>query len=733
MTGFYALSIRKQLCLMAVIVALPAAGIIIYEGLDKRHEDIEEARHDIQKLADEIASEQKNRVAGAQQLTSALAQLPEIRSHSTAKVQSILAEIHKINPQYLNIYLADRTGTMWASAVPSTAPVSLSDRRHFLHARNTGQFSSGEYMVGRLLGKPTLSFAYPYKDQKGEFAGAIVVNFDFEHFRNLLERAKLPTGSSYLITDHKGVILSRGIRPAELVGKQIKPERLRQMQEGPDRGTYIGPGTDGVERFSGYRKLSLDGEQTSYMYVIAGIPVKETVAKANRTLFLSLALMFPFMMIAFFFVWIIGKRSIIDRIATLQAASQRLAGGDLQTRVHHLVQGGELGELGEAFDALATSLARDSAARKQAEEAQRASERFLRTIIDTEPECVKLLAVDGSLLMMNQAGLAMFEADSFEQVAGKSVFPLVASEYRDAFETLTREVFRGKEGSLAFELVGLKGRRLWLDTHAVPFRDDHGEIASLLAIIRDVTERKQAEMKIVALNSELATHAAELEAANKELEAFSYTVSHDLRTPLTRISLCCEVIRELMGDRHEGHWQSYLDDISIETARMGQLITALLDLSHISRRELHWESVDLTEMANVTAAELQLNQPDRRATFVIAPGVSAFGDADLLRIVLQNLLSNAWKYTGTKEPAVIEFGITESAGERTYFVRDNGVGFDMNDADKLFAPFQRLHGKEEFAGHGIGLATVHRIILRHHGRIWAEGAPGKGATFHFTL
>jgi light-regulated signal transduction histidine kinase (bacteriophytochrome) len=298
---------------------------------------------------------------------------------------------------------------------------------------------------------------------------------------------------------------------------------------------------------------------------------------------------------------------------------------------------------------------------------------------------------------------------------------------------LTEDVFKGKEGSLEFEIVGLRGRRLWVDTHAVPFRDAQGEIASLLAITRDITKRKRAEMKVITLNNNLAAHAAELEVVNKELEAFSYTVSHDLRTPLTRISLCCQVIRDLTGDSHDEQWQCYLEDIFLETERMGQLITSLLDLSHIARRELIWEEVNLSEMATLAASELQLSQPERHVTFSIAEGVSAYGDSELLRVVLQNLIGNAWKYTGKKDPVLVEFGVTEVAGERAFFVRDNGIGFDMSKADKLFAPFQRLHNKNEFEGHGIGLATVQRIILRHDGRIWAEGEPGKGATFYFTL
>ena len=189
----------------------------------------------------------------------------------------------------------------------------------------------------------------------------------------------------------------------------------------------------------------------------------------------------------------------------------------------------------------------------------------------------------------------------------------------------------------------------------------------------------------------------------------------------------------LYDDKLDEQCKNYLLDICHAIARMNQLITSLLDFSCISRSDLNRETVHLTEMAKAIAADLQSDQTDRRATFTIAEEVWGYGDANLLRLALANLLGNAWKYTGKKETAVIEFGMTECEGRRAFFVRDNGAGFDMEQADKLFVAFQRLHSGKEFAGHGIGLATVQRIINRHGGRIWAEGEVGKGAKFFFTL
>jgi len=527
--------------------------------------------------------------------------------------------------------------------------------------------------------------------------------------------------------------LSTGLDPAAFIGKRVQPEMFRRILQGPESDCYLGPGLDGVLRFISYRKLRLDNQQTPYMYVRAGIPVQLSLEKANRALLVNLTILTVFMAVAFCLAWLIAKRSIVDRIAALQTASQNLAAGDLQTRVFHRVKGGELGELGRVFDEMATKLSREIAECKRAEAAERSSELFLQAIIDAEPECVKLLGPGGGLLMMNRAGLAMIGADSLDKVWGKSIYPLVAPEFRDAFIAMTEGVFLGREGTLEFELVGHTGRRLWVDTHAVPFRDHQGEIVSLLAITRDITARKLAERNIAALHNALAERATELEMANRELEAFNYTISHDLCKPLTLIGGYCQVIEDLFAPDLDPRCLGYLKEIYGSAMGMSGLIDTLLDFSRLTRCELQRGPVDLSQLAQVVAAELHLTDNRRRVTFRISGGMTAHGDCRLLRIVLENLFGNAWKYTGHKEDAVIEFDCCDLEGETVYYVRDDGAGFDMLHADKLFVPFQRLPGSEGFEGFGIGLATVERIILRHAGRIWAEGEKGKGATFYFTL
>lgn len=247
-------------------------------------------------------------------------------------------------------------------------------------------------------------------------------------------------------------------------------------------------------------------------------------------------------------------------------------------------------------------------------------------------------------------------------------------------------------------------------------------------------ERKQAEIEIKKLNKELKNNVVQLEAANNELESFSYSVSHDLRTPLRSIDGFSQVLLEDYANKLDGEGRETLQRVRNGTQRMAQLIDDLLKLSRVTRGEMRQEMVDLSSMAKAVLTEFQKMEPERQAKFIIAEGLTANGDTRLLRVVLENLMGNAWKFTSKKENACIELGsLQQGDGKLAYFVKDNGAGFDMSYVDKLFGAFQRLHSRTEYPGTGIGLATVQRIIRRHGGRVWAEGSVGQGATMYFTL
>jgi PAS domain S-box-containing protein len=277
----------------------------------------------------------------------------------------------------------------------------------------------------------------------------------------------------------------------------------------------------------------------------------------------------------------------------------------------------------------------------------------------------------------------------------------------------------------------------YLRAKARPLNDSHGNVVGAIESIRDITERKRAEAEVQRLAAELEERVrertAQLETANRELEAFAYSVSHDLRAPLRAMSGFSHLLLEYYGEKLDEQGRHYLQRMDQVSQRMGKLIDDLLSLSRLTRVEMRREGVDLSTMARGIGAELREREPGRDVEFVVGERLSAQGDAQLLRVVLENLIGNAWKFTVKHPRARIEFGRLIQRGKPVYFVRDDGVGFDMAYVDKIFGAFQRLYPSNEFEGSGIGLATVERIITRHGGQVWAEGEVGKGATFYFTL
>jgi signal transduction histidine kinase len=245
--------------------------------------------------------------------------------------------------------------------------------------------------------------------------------------------------------------------------------------------------------------------------------------------------------------------------------------------------------------------------------------------------------------------------------------------------------------------------------------------------------QRQAEQEILRLNRALKTRVGALSELNAELEAFSFTVSHDLNGPLTHITSFSRALRDESGLVLGERGLAYLDRIDSASQRMGQLIRDLLELARGSHCDIKLETVDLSAIAGEIAGGLGAAAPERAVQWEVAGGVAARGDLRLLTVALRNLLENAWKFTRRAEAARIEFGVETMAGAPVYFVRDNGIGFKAGDRDKLFQPFQRLSSAHDFEGTGVGLATVSRIVKRHGGRIWAEGEEGSGATFYFEL
>ncbi|HQR99833.1 MULTISPECIES: PAS domain S-box protein [unclassified Polaromonas] len=388
----------------------------------------------------------------------------------------------------------------------------------------------------------------------------------------------------------------------------------------------------------------------------------------------------------------------------------------------------------------------DITARKQTEAALVASEARFRSVVGALAEGVIMRDAEGRILDCN-ASAERILGQTLAQMRGQT---LVGPEWQTLREdgSLMAEderpsaVARRKGLPQSNVVVCYRkpdGRDLWVLINVRPLFDNARDAPSgFVSTFTDITERKRAEMEIVRLNVDLenrvSRRTAQLEAANTELEAFSYSVAHDLRSPLSSIDGYCALLQKAVSPQADERANHYLSRIRGGVRRMGELTDGLLLLARLSRTSLNWETVDLGAEAARVVAQLSETEPGREVQVTVEPGMLARADVSLIRQVLENLISNAWKFSAKKTRTEIMIGRETVADQPpVYFVRDNGAGFDMAYADKLFGTFQRLHSPEEFAGSGIGLATVKRIIIRHGGRIWASSVLGEGSTFYFTL
>ena len=701
------LSIKHQLLIIVTIIALPTIYIIVSSGIQQRRVAIHDAKMETQKLAETIVSEQKNLVASTRQLFIALSQLPEFKTRKSFEVQEILSKILKQSPQYSNIFMADPSGVVWASAVPLTEDVSVADRRYFKNALASGKLSSGAYHIARTSGKPTLNLGYPLKDSAGKVTAVICAGLSLDYYRHILDAYKLPQGASFSLLDHKGIILIRAVDPVKYVGKQSNPEIFKQMLEGPEEETSIGKSSViGDNRIQTYRKLRLDGESTPYMYVRAGIPTNIAVAGAYAALGKNLMVYSVTLLGALLCSWLFGKKYIIDKVLALQQSSQRLADGDLNIRVAHEVSGGELGALGQAFDEMAQKLA-------SREQALRESKNNYRDIFNTTHDALFVNDASGRIIEANKAAEIMF-GYAREELLHMSVEDLISGEPPYSFsEALLLMEKSLREGTQEFEWVARrkKGESFWVEMAITPI--SLGGERRVLAVVSDITERKEMEhMK----------------------EEMLSTISHEMRTPLSAMLGFLDFVIENKVDTALLH--EYHTIMHKEGERLNEMITNFLDMQRLKAKlhEYNFKPLEVRPLLEEAAA-IFANPSAKHSIIVAAPAnlPPILGDAELLHQVVINLLSNAIKYSPDGSKVILDARLEDT--NVTLWVKDEGIGIPAESLDKIFDMFYRVDNasKLKSVGTGLGLALVKEIVSAHNGKAWVESTLGQGSTFSISL
>ncbi len=731
------LSLRKLLVLMVLLAAVPLAVVELISNDDEQRLQLECARDELNARAAAMADQYKARLNGVGQFLLAVSQAPPITGQDREACARYLGRLRALEPGMLNIGLIGTDGRLVCEATGKGYGVSLGDRDYFIQALGSGQVTLGAYQVGRITGRPSIVLARPARTDGNRVTGVVYAALDLATLTGDVSGQAAPAGRMHLL-DAAGLVLGTIGEAAPSIGHPVADAPLRQAVLERRTGPIDASLDEEPARLRALQPVDVGGQ--SVLYVAATVPLQAVIAPLQRSLYTSLAGILAIVVTVAALVWAFGQRLIVRPVERLVAGIRQVEAGDFARALNQTPSPlRELGDLQRSLASLAITLEAQRFERDQALGALSDREARYRELFKANPQV--MFVYDSRtlrLLAANEAAAAYygFSRDEMLQKVLADIWPgrsTAASQQGGAMaETADR---RQPSGPVSHRLRNGAIRQVEVLESSILFEG----FPAALVMVTDVTERLAAQAReregAERLEQRVAERTRELELSLRELEAFSYSVSHDLRNPLGAVGMFGQMLQAHLGDGADEQAQTYLARIEQGVRGMERLIDDLLTLAKVARAPLSVGPVDLSALSREVIDEFRQADPHRAVDVRLEEDLHCTGDAGLLRQMLVNLLGNAWKFTARTPHARIcvgrEPGTTGPV--LAFFVQDNGAGFDMKFAGRLFLPFERLHGDHDFPGTGIGLATVQRIVARHGGRIWAEAVPEQGATFHVEL
>jgi PAS domain S-box-containing protein len=729
-------SLRSRLNKLVFIAFLPMAAALLADALLSRMHALADARQKNIEEATLAAAYQEKHHAYVRALLVTIASDYEDgkldRQTCGKQLQTLLGKLERFS----NIGLLDADGRLVCSGLPGAPGTSFAFRRYFQEARDRKELAASELTTGVLSGQRLVIFGFPLMDAGRRFDGVVFATFQDKHFASLPPAQERDVSSHFAYFDRDGKFIATDPPDSAARVDDLSAERLRQLRASNTPLAFEDRDGTGRKRIVAVAAVGTTPQQARVAYVLAVLDENQVLAAWRAAVLrkaggLALALLIGVAVARLLLEkWLIADlRKLVGFTGAVrqgqkpepptaaQSEETAIALNSVVAMADTLRQ--QRAELLQLHDQVsAANIELEQRVQDRTRELQR-SERLYRALAEAIPQMVWSGTPEQGITYVNRAWQSALGGPS-SAALGHAWIDYFHPDERARAMRLWHEASQNNGVFAGQFTIGCRdGQYRHYMLRCAPVVGADGRVELWAGVGTDITELKKTEDA--------------LRLANSELQSFSYSVSHDLRAPLNAINGFAGVLLSDFGDELSPQVHHYMERIQASSRHMSVLIDDLLKLAQLSAADSRLTNADLSAICNEVVASLREAEPARAVTVDIEPGMQAQADARLLRVAVSNLLGNAWKFTRQRRHARIEIGRLMQDGETVFYVKDNGIGFDMRYADKLFGVFQRLHSNREFPGTGIGLATVRRVIARHHGRIWSEARPNEGAVFYFTI